>query len=255
VFGFYEYRARAYHPTLGRFMSEDPKLFDAGDYNLFRYCHNDPIDFTDPMGLQDAAATHSPQETSKEREETISASQAVWDRQMKFSRSNGAIREVANGIASWAQQAWKRLNPPLPPGVSAGTIVAAAPIEEAPAALAGLGRLITKAFRASEAETTTTALSTIRVTHPGEAFYRYETANPAFSRITESGGVTPKTFAAPASDCVVPLYLRASAYGLPHPEIPRLFVRTLSPPTGTAIIGPRSVIGGTKNEVIFPFGY
>jgi len=46
----YEYRARAYHSGLGRFMSEDPKLFDAGDYNLFRYCHNDPIDFTDPMG-------------------------------------------------------------------------------------------------------------------------------------------------------------------------------------------------------------
>jgi RHS repeat-associated protein len=50
-FGIYEYRNRAYHPGLGRFMSEDPKLFDAGDYNLFRYCHNDPIDFTDPMGL------------------------------------------------------------------------------------------------------------------------------------------------------------------------------------------------------------
>jgi RHS repeat-associated protein len=49
--GFYEYRARAYHPGLGRFMSEDPKLFDAGDYNLFRYCHNDPEDLTDPMGL------------------------------------------------------------------------------------------------------------------------------------------------------------------------------------------------------------
>jgi hypothetical protein len=32
-------------------MSEDPKLFDAGDYNLFRYCHNDPLDLTDPMGL------------------------------------------------------------------------------------------------------------------------------------------------------------------------------------------------------------
>jgi RHS repeat-associated protein len=53
AFTFYEYRARAYNPTLGRFMSEDPKLFDAGDYNLFRYCHNDPIDFTDPMGLED----------------------------------------------------------------------------------------------------------------------------------------------------------------------------------------------------------
>jgi RHS repeat-associated protein len=47
----YEYRARVYHSGLGRFMSEDPKLFDAGDYNLFRYCHNDPLDLTDPMGL------------------------------------------------------------------------------------------------------------------------------------------------------------------------------------------------------------
>jgi RHS repeat-associated protein len=56
-FGFYEYRARAYHPGLGRFMSEDPILFDARrtgmirvsaekdalraderEYNLYRYC-------------------------------------------------------------------------------------------------------------------------------------------------------------------------------------------------------------------------
>lgn len=50
-FGIYEYRARTYHPWLGRFMSEDPKGFDAGDYNLFRYCKNDPEDLTDPMGL------------------------------------------------------------------------------------------------------------------------------------------------------------------------------------------------------------
>ncbi len=37
-------------------MSEDPKLFDAGDYNLFRYCHNDPIDNVDPMGLEENLA-------------------------------------------------------------------------------------------------------------------------------------------------------------------------------------------------------
>lgn len=50
-FGIYEYRARGYHPGLGRFLSEDPKGFDAGDYNLFRYCGNDPLDKVDPMGL------------------------------------------------------------------------------------------------------------------------------------------------------------------------------------------------------------
>lgn len=50
-FAIYEYRARAYHPGLGRFLSEDPIGFNAGDYNLFRYCKNDPLDLTDPMGL------------------------------------------------------------------------------------------------------------------------------------------------------------------------------------------------------------
>ncbi|MBX6325995.1 MAG: hypothetical protein IRY93_08150 [Chthoniobacterales bacterium] len=50
AFNFYEYRARAYNAKLGRFMSEDPKLFDTGDYNLFRYCHNDSVDFTNSMG-------------------------------------------------------------------------------------------------------------------------------------------------------------------------------------------------------------
>jgi RHS repeat-associated protein len=60
-FGIYEYRNRAYHPGLGRFMSEDPKLFDAGDYNLFRYCANDPLDKTDPMGLMPVPEeTHEP---------------------------------------------------------------------------------------------------------------------------------------------------------------------------------------------------
>ena len=53
TFGIYEYRARACHPGLGRFSGGDPKGFDAGDYNLFRYCHNDPNDVTDPMGLEE----------------------------------------------------------------------------------------------------------------------------------------------------------------------------------------------------------
>jgi len=69
TFGFYEYRARAYHPGLGRFMSEDPKGFvrraglgkapdewsfathpNEAELNLFRYCGNDPVDYVDPTG-------------------------------------------------------------------------------------------------------------------------------------------------------------------------------------------------------------
>jgi RHS repeat-associated protein len=47
----YDYRARQYQPELGRFLQPDPKQFDAGDYNLYRYCHNDPVNNTDPTGL------------------------------------------------------------------------------------------------------------------------------------------------------------------------------------------------------------
>jgi len=70
TFGVYEYRARAYHPWLGRFMSEDPKGFvygaglgkepdkwdffqhpNEGELNLYRYCANDPLGKSDPTGL------------------------------------------------------------------------------------------------------------------------------------------------------------------------------------------------------------
>ena len=50
-FGIYDYRHRVYHPKLGRFLQLDPKGFDAGDMNLFRYCDDDPVDRTDPTGL------------------------------------------------------------------------------------------------------------------------------------------------------------------------------------------------------------
>jgi RHS repeat-associated protein len=47
----YDYRNRMYQPELGRFLQPDPKQFEAGDYNLYRYCHNDPVNKSDPTGL------------------------------------------------------------------------------------------------------------------------------------------------------------------------------------------------------------
>ncbi len=49
----YDYRNRIYQPELGRFLQPDPTGFEGGDYNLYRYCHNDPVNSMDPTGLQD----------------------------------------------------------------------------------------------------------------------------------------------------------------------------------------------------------
>jgi RHS repeat-associated protein len=47
----YDFRNRMYQPELGRFLQPDQKQFTAGDYNLYRYCHNDPVNKTDPTGF------------------------------------------------------------------------------------------------------------------------------------------------------------------------------------------------------------
>ncbi|HUT92888.1 MAG TPA: RHS repeat-associated core domain-containing protein [Thermoguttaceae bacterium] len=46
----YYNRARWYDPASGRFLSEDPIGFAAGDANLYRYCGNSPTNATDPSG-------------------------------------------------------------------------------------------------------------------------------------------------------------------------------------------------------------
>jgi RHS repeat-associated protein len=55
--GQYYYRARYYDAAVGRFISEDPIGFIAGDTNLSRYVDNSPTNFVDPSGLEAAVAT------------------------------------------------------------------------------------------------------------------------------------------------------------------------------------------------------
>jgi RHS repeat-associated protein len=81
--GLYDYRHRVYHPGLGRFMQVDPmglhiegaklsaqqtalypagtapKTFNSSELNLYRYCHNDPVNNIDPDGLVDLSYTPS----------------------------------------------------------------------------------------------------------------------------------------------------------------------------------------------------
>jgi RHS repeat-associated protein len=48
--GQYYYRARYYDAGVGRFISQDPIGFAAGDANLYRYVGNSPTNFIDPSG-------------------------------------------------------------------------------------------------------------------------------------------------------------------------------------------------------------
>ena len=48
---YYYYRARYYSPVLGRFISQDPLGFAGSGPNLYAYAADDPINLSDPLGL------------------------------------------------------------------------------------------------------------------------------------------------------------------------------------------------------------
>jgi uncharacterized protein RhaS with RHS repeats len=51
------YRARYYDPKIGRFISQDPIGFEAGDGNFYRYVSNMSLSVRDPFGLSPIGLT------------------------------------------------------------------------------------------------------------------------------------------------------------------------------------------------------
>jgi RHS repeat-associated protein len=52
IIGDYDFRNRVYSPTLGRWLTNDPIGFSAGDVNTFRYVGNGPGNGLDPSGME-----------------------------------------------------------------------------------------------------------------------------------------------------------------------------------------------------------
>lgn len=59
--GMYDYKARMYSPTLGRFLQTDPIGYGDGP-NWYNYAHGNPVNGTDPFGLDEIVVTAKKQD-------------------------------------------------------------------------------------------------------------------------------------------------------------------------------------------------
>lgn len=75
--GLYNFRNRWYDPKVGRFLSQDPIGFEAGDANLYRYVGNSPLSFTDPTGLYGESASNGQELFPDQEPDFINSSQLM----------------------------------------------------------------------------------------------------------------------------------------------------------------------------------
>jgi len=292
--GLYDLRNRFYSPDVGRFLESDPIGFRGGT-NLYRYCGNNPVTRRDHFGLQDAKQEATlpriyipgdpvpgdisptgflpgdfgwpgiPFDIEPFIQAGLFGSREIPGVEFHLPESP-SVQHPA--LSSVPQQ--NRPQPSIDPlhatttaefiaignAIEHGNTMDTEPaIDLIDLLSGGIAGLLRSSISSVAARATTAELSVIRYTRAGETFIRYESGNPAFSRVTASGGVRAGTYAAPVSNGVVPLELRASTYNLPSPNILRSDAIILRPPAGTPVLGPRSVVGGLGDEVIFPFGY
>nr|WP_136252607.1 RHS repeat-associated core domain-containing protein [Ningiella ruwaisensis] len=89
--GLYYYKARIYHPKLGRFMQTDPIGYE-DQMNLYAYVGNDPINMNDPTGMYGRGKGWSDEDWKK-----FDAAQQQLSKDM--SNASASLKKAASTLA------------------------------------------------------------------------------------------------------------------------------------------------------------
>jgi RHS repeat-associated protein len=92
--GLYYYKARIYHPKLGRFLQTDPVGYE-DQMNLYAYVGNDPVNMTDPTGMYGRGTGWKDEEW---KNFDVAQKQAASD----MSASASSMREESAGLKDGA---------------------------------------------------------------------------------------------------------------------------------------------------------
>lgn len=127
--GLYDFRHRFYHPVLGRFLQSDPMGFDAGDVNLFRYCGGDPVNGSDPFGLNGNDRRHDYDHNDQDvwmPEQIVNGYSILDDEYWQLWLNHSPLSDYNDRVSLFRDETIRLDNNPEPP---AGTVTIGPTIE------------------------------------------------------------------------------------------------------------------------------
>jgi RHS repeat-associated protein len=102
--GLYNFRHRDYSPTLGRWLQQDPVVYEAGDANLYGYVGSRPASKMDPSGL---AAEDDDTEVLWGTYQGQQIRKKAWANHLNWNVSWGSfLNQTAPTYASDSSQGW-----------------------------------------------------------------------------------------------------------------------------------------------------